>query len=283
MALALLLMLVACHSRREVSTASRNPSEKLTDAEWDTLQADVDTFPLDEELAEEPVPVTVDEMFDDFAFAFDQSNRLQRQRIRFPLDVVEADGERHEIERSEWEHQSIFLGQDYCTVLWNARRQMTLNEDSSITEVSVEQIYLHSRQVEAFHFQRDTLSGQWQLTMRSTTPFEHFDLMNFLDFYRQFATDSIFQRQHVHDPLRFSMTYEDSETSSIEGTIDVDQWFEFAPEMPQDVITNIRYGQTYPNPNRIIMQMRGFSNSLQNLFTFRRNVSGEWQLIAFEN
>lgn len=281
--LAVLCMLVGCRQRAQQVTVSAERTDRWTVEDSNTLTSEADTLLLDEELADAPLPETVDETFDDFAFAFDQSNRLQRQRILFPLEVVEADGERHQVKRAEWQHQSIFLGQDYCTVLWNSNQQMALSDDSCVNEVRVEQIYLHSRQVESFHFERDTLSGKWMLTMRSTTPFEHFDLLDFLEFYRQFATDSIYQRQHVHDPLYFSMTYEDTESGSIEGTIDVDQWFEFAPEMPQDVITNIRYGQNYPNPNRIVMQMRGFSNSLQNLFTFRRNLAGQWELTSYEN
>ena len=280
---AVLCVLAGCRERPQPQAARARHVDGRTVEEPDTLPSEADTLLMDEELAESPLPETVDETFDDFAFAFDQSNRLQRQRILFPLDVVEADGERHQVARAEWEHQSIFLGQDYCTVLWNSSQQMALSDDSCVNAVRVEQIYLHSRVVESFHFERDTLSGKWMLTMRSSTPFEHFDLLDFLEFYRQFATDSVYQRQHVHDPLLFSMTYEDSESGSIEGTIDVDQWFEFAPEMPQDVITNIRYGQNYPNPNRIVMQMRGFSNSLQNLFTFRRNMAGQWELTAFEN
>lgn len=242
-----------------------------------------DTFPLDEELEEEPLPASVDELFDDFVFAFDQSNHLQRQRIRFPLSIIKANGETHYLQRQDWVHHSVFQNQDFCSVLWNSRSQMSLVQDTSVCVATVEQIYLHSRQIEAYQFERDTLSGQWMLTKQRQQPFEHSVLQDFLDFYREWATDSIYQRRHVQNPLNLVLTDENEENGTIEGTIDVDQWFEFAPDLPGDVITNIDYGQTYHNPHRMIMQVRGFSNSLQILLTFNRDATGNWKLIKYEN
>ena len=237
---------------------------------------------LDEELADEPLPTSADELFDDFLFLFDHSNRFQRHRVRFPLPVTEANGDRHEIERRQWQHHSMSLGQDFCTVLWNGHRQMEMSNEMQ-NEARVEHIYLHSRLVEVFYFERDSLNGQWMLTAQRSVPLDDYELTNFIDFYREFATDSVFQRRHVHDPLRFSMASEDTEEGMVQGTIDVDQWFEFAPEMPQAVLVNINYGQQYHNPNRMVMQMRGFSDSMQNLFVFRRDGGGRWRLTEFEN
>ena len=244
--------------------------------------ATADTLLLDEELADEPLPTTADEVFDDFLFLFDHSNRFQRHRVRFPLPVTEADGDSHEISRRDWQHHSMTLGQDFCTVLWNGRRQMEMSNEM-LNEARVEHIYLHSRIVEAFDFERDSLSGQWMLTAQRSIPLDRYELTSFIDFYSEFATDSVFQRRHVHDPLRFTMASEDSEEDIVQGTIDVDQWFEFAPEMPQAVLVNINYGQHYRNPNRVVMQMRGFSDSMQNLFVFHRDGGGRWRLTEFEN
>lgn len=250
------------------------------DDEWEERE---DSLPIEDEVAEEPLPATVDELFDDFLFAFDQNNQVQRQRIRFPLPVVEASGEAHQIRQSEWTHRSLFPDQDCCTVLWNNRPQMALVQDSSVCQATVEQIYLHSRQIEAYLFERDSTNGQWMLEEQLQQPFEHSQLQDFLDFYREWATDSIYQRQHVQNPLNMVLTDENEENGTIEGTIDVDQWFEFAPDLPGDVITNIDYGQTYHNPNRMILQVRGFSNSLQILLTFHRDAAGNWRLMKYEN
>lgn len=242
-----------------------------------------DTFALDLEPAAEPTAMIEDELFNDFIFKFDQSARLQRARVRFPLPVLHLNGDESSIEQADWRHHAIFLGQDFCTVLWNSRQQMSLAQDSSVASARVEQIYLHSRTISAYSFERDTMNGLWMLAEMYDIPFEHTDLEGFFDFYRQFATDSTFQRQHVRTPLRYTTADEDSEYEPITGTIDADQWFEFAPEIPQDVITNVNFGQTYPNPNRMVVQMRGLANGLQSIMIFHRDISGRWQLTDYEN
>lgn len=277
------LFVAACiKQKQEQEALAPEVPPALTDEQEDSLLAEADTLLLDEELADEPLPTSADELFDDFLFLFDHSNRFQRHRVRFPLPVTEANGDRHEIERRQWQHHSMSLGQDFCTVLWNGHRQMEMSNEMQ-NEARVEHIYLHSRLVEVFNFERDSLNGQWMLTAQRSVPLDDYELTNFIDFYREFATDSVFQRRHVHDPLRFSMASEDTEEDMVQGTIDVDQWFEFAPEMPQAVLVNINYGQQYHNPNRVVMQMRGFSDSMQNLFVFHRDGGGRWRLTEFEN
>lgn len=278
-----LTVMVACQMSQRHMEAPEEAEESDFEEVPDSFFCASDTLPMDEELAAAPLPVTVDELFDDFVFLFDQSNRIQRQRILFPLVITEADGETHTMTRKDWEHRSLFLGQDFCTVLWSSRHQMAMAEDSTISQASVEQIYLHSRQIETYRFERDSMTGQWMLVAQYEEPFEQCDLQDFLDFYRQFATDSIYQRSHLKNPLRFTMTDENLEDGTIAGTIDADQWFEFAPDIPQDVITNIRYGQSYRAHNHILMQLRGINNGLQNIFSFSRDDNGRWRLTAFEN
>lgn len=255
----------------------------IDSARLDSLIQLEDTFALDLAPAEEPSAVAENELFNDFIFKFDQSARLQRGRVRFPLPVLEVSGDETTIEQPAWRHHSMFLGQDFCTVLWNSRSQMSLAQDTNVVAARVEQIYLHSRTISAYSFERDSMNGQWMLTEMYDLPFSHTDLEGFFDFYTQFATDSVYQRQHVRSPLRYATVDEDSEYERIEGTIDADQWFEFAPEIPQDVITNINFGQTYPNPNRMVVQMRGLANSLQSIMVFHRDISGRWQLTDYEN
>ena len=277
------LLVAACIKQKQEQQAHHpDVPTAISDAQVDSMLAEADTLLMDEELADEPFPTTVDEEFDDFLFLFDNSNRFQRHRVHFPLSVTDANGDRHEVNRRDWTHHSMTLGQDFCTVLWNSHGQMEM-QDQIQNEARVEHIYLHSRLVEIFDFERDSLTGQWMLEAQRAIPFEDYELASFLDFYRDFATDSIYQRRHVQNPLRFSMASEDSEEEIVRGTIDVDQWFEFAPEMPQAVLVNINYGQHYANHNRVVMQMRGFSDSMQNLFVYQRDGNGRWKLTEFEN
>ncbi len=278
------LLLVACVEQKKDTQTDVIEETEVTDEETleDSLLAQADTLLLDQELADEPLPDIANESFDDFLFLFDNSNRYQRYHILFPLHVTDAEGTAHSLPRKDWKPRSMSLGQDFCTVLWNKRSQMSLAKDSILTSATVQHIYLHSRIVENFHFQRDSTDGQWMLTSISSTSFDHLKQCAFLDFYRDFATDSVFQRHHVQNPLRFTIASEDAE-ERVEGTIDVDQWFEFAPELPKAVLVNIDYGQRFTNPNNMVMQMRGFSDGMQNLFVFHKEASGRWRLIDFEN
>lgn len=274
---------LTCCNGRSSSSVEQTREAVVDTFLTDSLITSEDTFALDEQTAYDPLPVIENEMFDDFVFNFDQSARLQRARVRFPLPVHEVNGDIHSIDRNDWRHHALFLGLDFCTVMWNNRSQMDLTQDSTVCEASIEHIYLHSRTINAYNFERDSTDGQWTLTSIADTPFEQNESQDFLDFYRQFATDSTYQRQHIRNPLRFTTFDEDEEYERIEGTIDADQWFEFAPEIPQDVITNINYGQKFPNPNRMVLQMRGLSNGLQILLVFQRDISGRWQLTEYEN
>lgn len=277
------LLVAACLQQKEKVTSHVDEAYTDTiDVGDDFLLEDADTLAFYEEIDEEPLPTNVDEVFDDFLFLFDHSNRFQRMRVRFPLNITDAQGRTHELTQRQWEHHSMSLGQDFCTVLWNSQHQMDLSSEV-LDRASVEHIYLHSRLVEAFDFERDSLSGQWMLTATRIIPFEDYVLAGFLDFYSEFSSDSIYQRRHVRNPLTFSMASEDSEDGIIRGTIDVDQWFEFAPEIPSAVLVNINYGQRFENPQRIVMQMRGFSDSMQNLFIFQKDLNGRWKLTEFEN
>ena len=255
-----------------------------TDADtllYDTLETNADTLFLDLETIDTPLPKTIDELFNDFLFSFDQSNRLQRTRIQFPLRVINARGDVRYIQKNEWQHHYLLLHQDFCTVLWNSRRQMDMAQDSSVCEARVDQIYLHSRQIESFVFQRDSTSGLWMLTEQCQVPFEHTDLAPFLDFYREFSTDSIYQRRHVADPLKY-ITSDDNEYERIKGNINTDQWFEFQPDIPKDVLVHIAYGQTYNNRQRMLLQLRGISDGLQSVLVFQRD-GNSWRLTELEN
>ena len=267
-------------ARKGASDSETVETDSVPDGFVDNTQAD--TLLLDRETANSPLPEVIDELFDDFIFSFDQSNRLQRKRILFPLPVVNGDGETHYIQQDEWQHHYLLLHQDFCTVMWNTRKQMEMAQDGEICDARVDQIYLHSRQINSFVFHRDSTSREWMLTEECIIPFEHSDMASFLDFYSKFATDSTYQLRHVTDPLRYKTTGEEDAFDIIEGTINREQWLEFQPELPQDVLVHIAYGQTFTNPNKIYLQMRGISNGLQTLLSFYRD--GEyWKLIEFEN
>ena len=45
---------------------------------------------------------------------------------------------------------------------------------------------------------------------------------------------------------------------------------------------HIRYGQTYDNPDGMILVKAGISNGLMDILDFRQK-DGEWKLVSYEN
>lgn len=278
------LLTAACNGKQPVKSLGLEVTQvRVSTDTTPAMPTQPEEQPTDEELRQQqPVSQTVDEVFDDFIVDFDIKPSFQRQRVVFPLIVSNESGNNDTIQASEWQHRYIFMRQDFCTVLWNSKSEMEqmtgrLVED----EATVELFYLHSRSMTSLHFKRDD-SGRWLLNSIINSSFMNHELASFLDFYRQFATDSTFQQEHLASQLHYATTDDDTDEGFIEGTIGSEQWTEFAPEMPQDAITNIRYGQTYNHPHRIVMQMQGFDDGFQALFIFRKE-SGKWRLTGFEN
>lgn len=278
------ILLATCNGKSPVQEFFGDEDEPETvfvdtDDTDDSSEAEETDDEFEEREAASPAPVP-DTSFDNFAYAFDENRSLQATRVDFPLPVEDVNGEEHTITRAQWQHRNVFMHQDFITVLWTSEKQMLDFQQADTNQVCVDQIYLHSREMHTYHFSRND-DGQWMLERITTDNFDNSELSSFLDFYRQFATDSIYQRHHLASQLRY--TTEDEEGDEpIVGTIDADQWFEFAPEMPEDVITNIRYGQHYGTPNRIVMQMRSFGEAMQSVLTFQRR-AGQWRLTDVEN
>lgn len=226
--------------------------------------------------------VTMDELFDDFFFNYAGSCKMQMKRTNFPLHLS-AFGTDSAIEEDEWQYEDFFFNDDAYTVFFNREEDMELMDDTGRNSVEVQLIDATDSVLTTFHFDRQ--DGQWKLTRKTLSELMAMPMAGFYSFYRDFVADSTFQRRSIARPLHY-ITYDEGEDDDsdkyIEGTLTPDQWFAFQPDMPHGVLTNILYGQQYPNPNRMVMLKRGVSNGLTNTFTFNR-IDGKWKLTRYEN
>ncbi len=274
--LCLLAALAACGG------AKQSPEPVVADTLVVPVPTVADSALLHEECQEEEVlPHSVDELFDDFIFNFAQSRRMQLSRIAFPLPVTELDGRRHTIPKHAWKHEPLFFQQDFYTVFYNSAEQMELGKRTDHEAVDVEWLLPDLSKVRTYCFERQ--GGYWTLTQEVKLPLATHPLADFLAFYSHFSTDSLFQRASIARPLHFSTADPEDDMDTLEGTLDVDQWFAFEPQLPTPPFTNIRYGQTYDNPRRIVLLKCGVANGLMETFTFEKQADGNWRLTAFEN
>ena len=234
------------------------------------------------EVKEEPKPLEADELFDDFIFNYASDEALQRERTVFPLPYYNRDTP-SKIEERFWKHDYLFTKQNYYTLLFDRESDMDMVGDTALKSVQVEWIYLKTRMVKKYYFER--IKGAWILEAIDLRPLEKGDNEDFVEFFGRFATDSLFQSRRIKQPLAFVTTDPDDDFSVLETTLDLNQWFAFKPELPTDRLSNINYGQkSIDDSNVKIVALKGIGNGLSNILYFKRKErSGDWELYKFED
>ena len=236
--------------------------------------AAVDT--MDQLISEQQMPKAADELFDDFIFNFASNRKLQMNRIKCPLKVVDGD-EVSYIKKGQWKMEHFFMDQGYYTLIFDNMKQMDLVKDTSINNVVVEKVYLDEEKVKKYMFER--LGGRWMLTSVQTNAMIQNTNASFLAFYQRFASDPDFQLESLNNPVMFTGPDPDDDFSTMTGEIAPETWSAFAPELPSGFIYNIMYGQKYTEGNQKIFVMRGIANGMEMELTFKK-IDGEWKLTA---
>ena len=248
----------------------------VTDSlEVDSLADTLATDSVEEMFAEQPVPKAADELFDDFFFTFIKSKKHQLERIDFPLQVTQ--GKKTTLmQRREWRMDRFFMDQNYYTLIFDNRRQMSLPKDTSINNVVVEKIDLTSNSVRKYHF--DRRNGEWRMTQLEKYAQYQQTNASFLHFYQKFATDTLYQMEHLSEEIAYMGPDPENENEDMKGVISPDEWFYMGPgELPSGILYNILYGQEYVQSGQKILLLRGISNGQEMEMEFKRK-DGEWML-----
>lgn len=158
---------------------------------------------------------------------------------------------------------------------------MDLVGDTTLKSVQVEWIFLKTRTLKKYYFEK--LKGVWMLEAINLRKIATHEPADFIEFYTRFATDSIFQQEHIAPRLHFVTIDPDDEFSILETTLDAGQWMAFSPQLPKERLSNIDYGQHIsPQSHTRILKINGIGNGYSNLFYFRRQ--GEsWELYRYED
>lgn len=235
-----------------------------------------------DEEEQEVISLHVDEVFNDFLYTFIANHSLQKQRIMFPLTVVDVSGDTTMLQRQDWYDDFDFLtSNDYFTVLYNTEEQIEEEKLDTVERyVSVEQITFADATIKSYDFERT--GGKWMLRGINSRHFADSDLGDFLSFYSSFSIDSLFRQEHLQRYVSISITDPEDDSQRIEGTIEREQFPIFCPSVPEGVISNIRYGQPYDNPGSMLLVKSGQGNGLQETFAFKKK-SDTWQMVRYEN
>ena len=270
----LAVLTVVCFT--SVGCSDKKPAQVHDSTSVDSVIADTQTVDSTEKLIEEtPMPKAADELFDDFVFNFAANRKLQMKRVHFPLPVYHNDKLVKTIEKRAWKMEHFFMHQDYYTLIFDNQKQMNLVKDTAIDHVVVEKVFYAKKKVQQFLFNR--INGEWMMTSINYKPMYSNMNASFLKFYGHFATDSAFQAEHLHNPVKFVGPDPDDDFSTMSGDIEPETWPAFAPQLPHGMIYNIIYGQKYAESNQKIFVIRGIANGMETILTFKR-VHGKWML-----
>ncbi|MBR5085061.1 MAG: DUF4348 domain-containing protein [Prevotella sp.] len=244
----------------------------------------VDTIPdsdRDSLISATPMPKAADELFDDFLFNFTANKKLQYERVKFPLPIKDGDSE-DSIEKKDWKIEKFFMEQEFYTLIFDNEKQTQLLKDTTVGHVIIEKIDLRNKRVEQHIFDRE--NGLWMLTEICRNSTYQNPNKSFLDFYAQFAADSIYQVESMNDEVHAILPDPDDEYNGmIEGVFSPDQWHDFKPvDLPKDYLYNIIYGQKYTRSNEKLLLLRGIANGLESEMTFKI-IDGKWKLIKLVN
>lgn len=270
----LAVLTVVCFT--SVGCSDKKPAQVHDSTSVDSVVADTQTVDSTEKLIEEtPMPKAADELFDDFVFNFAANRKLQMKRVHFPLPVYHNDKLVKSIGKRAWKMEHFFMHQDYYTLIFDNQKQMNLVKDTAINHVVVEKVFYAKKTVQQFLFNR--INGEWMMTSINYKPMYSNMNASFLKFYGHFATDSAFQAEHLHNPVKFVGPDPDDDFSTMSGDIEPETWPAFAPQLPHGMIYNIIYGQKYAESNQKIFVIRGIANGMETVLTFKR-VHGKWML-----
>ena len=270
----LAVLTVVCFT--SVGCSDKKPAQVHDSTSVDSVVADTQTVDSTEKLIEEtPMPKAADELFDDFVFNFAANRKLQMKRVHFPLPVYHNDKLVKSIGKRAWKMEHFFMHQDYYTLIFDNQKQMNLVKDTAIDHVVIEKVFYAKKKVQQFLFNR--INGEWMMTSINYKPMYTNMNASFLKFYGKFATDSAFQAEHLHNPVKFVGPDPDDDFSTMSGDIEPETWPAFAPQLPHGMIYNIIYGQKYAESNQKIFVIRGIANGMETILTFKR-VHGKWML-----
>lgn len=270
----LAVLTVVCFT--SVGCSDKKPAQVHDSTSVDSVIADTQTVDSTEKLIEEtPMPKAADELFDDFVFNFAANRKLQMKRVHFPLPVYHNDKLVKTIGKRAWKMEHFFMHQDYYTLILDNQKQINLVKDTAIDHVVIEKVFYAKKTVQQFLFNR--INGEWMMTSINYKPMYSNMNASFLKFYGHFATDSAFQAEHLHNPVKFVGPDPDDDFSTMSGDIEPETWPAFAPQLPHGMIYNIIYGQKYAESNQKIFVIRGIANGMETILTFKR-VHGKWML-----
>lgn len=283
----MMLLLVSsctgCGSGNDKDNKTGNDSI-ATAADNDTISNDtatvVDNTPLTEMeklMEDKPMPKAADELFDDFFYNFSNNRKLQKERIQWPLAILN-NGAKGTMNENQWTMERFYSDKEYYVMLLDDVKQTALAKDTSLTNVVVKHVNIPSNKLRNYTFNR--INGEWKMTEMETESLSESKNAGFLRFYQKFATDSTYCQQSLADQISFTGPDEEDENVTTTRNISPEEYGYWAPELAVDFFA-VAYGQKNESSNNKVFIMRQPASSQECRMHFRRQGS-QWKLYKLE-
>lgn len=259
-------------------SCTRKGQQPAEETPADSVMADtVETEPETDSVTVAPSK-KADGLFDDFIFVFMKNKAFQKERIKFPLNVVKQ-GIASSIMEKDWKFDPLYSRNETYTIIFDSERSLNDPKRTDLNHVVVEWVYLTKGTVKQYVFDKE--QGQWMLTEINSHRFDKNENSDFYHFYARFVNDEDYQIEHIENPFAFK-TYDYDNFEDIEGLLDVEQWPDYRPDLPTEVMTNINYGQSYRSSTKRILLLCSPSGGMGCNLTFHKQ-NGAWMLTKLEN
>ena len=263
-----------------------SPKKKVEENVYANEELYTDDFILEDSLgmdfSGEPYHMGVDESFDDFVFAYAANPDFQAQRTKFPLPVIEENLDSSFLDRNNWVVDTLFTDKAFYTILFDKEDDMDMVSQPDLIDARVEWLYLCDKSTKSYNFKRT--NAIWMLESISMGHLEEYQNEEFVKFYGKFATDTVFQLSRLTHPLEYVTTDPEDDFEILETVIDSNSWRNLKPVLPSTKLVNINYGQpNNPKSKTKILAVKGIGNGFSNVFFFKLNRKGVWELFKFED
>lgn len=266
------VLIASCKNDKPKAIVSQTPADSVK------AHANADTIGIDS--TEAVPPKTVDELFADFIYSYSTNRSFQFKRTDFPVKRFVNGKPQGEINRIDWKFDKLYYKHSLHIIILDNERQLKKLLKAKSDTVKVELLQFGKKKCKQYVFVRE--NGCWRMALLNYFAVSKHSDFNFLNFYERFATDSVFQSEHLAETIDFITFDEDNHYQKIEGLIESSQWSAFHPELPANDIFNIDYGMGLNNRNVRIVSVRGNSNGMSSMFKFARK-GRTWELVKFEN
>lgn len=266
-----ILLLTACGGRTDKQGYVVMDSTSLTD----TTQIFLEQPKEDNFVASK----TTDNYFSDFIYLFTQNKKFQQARIDFPLSHQKQNGAKTQIQPQKWQFTSLHAGMGIYTVFFSDEAELALEQSNALKQVKMQWFYMNQKFVKEYLFNKQ--EGCWKLHELREYPTQKYQDAEFIDFYWNFANDSVFQSEHLAHEIVFTTADEENGYEALTGTIEAEQWPMFCPELPKHTFTNIDYGQDLRDDDQRIVALEEYSSSFLTMLFFRHTDEG-WKLFKIQ-